>query len=217
MGIPGGLDGAARSFSAVAMIAIVTRFGPVPTAAYGIGVRVMSLVWTVSSGMAQSVATGVGQNLGANQPPRSKQVAWLGTGITFVLIGAAGLLAIALAPGIVGIFVEDEEVISAGTQFLRISGWGFGCAGALMVIQGAFQGAGRTGYAMILSILNRWLLRFPLAIGLGVVMGMGAAGIWWAFLVSDVIGFVVGAAWMQWGNWQQSLVGHRHVKPAPAD
>ena len=77
VGIPGGLDGAARSFSAVAMIAIVTRFGPVPTAAYGIGVRVMSLVWTVSSGMAQSVATGVGQNLGADQPARSKQVAWI--------------------------------------------------------------------------------------------------------------------------------------------
>ena len=72
VGIPGGLDGAARSFSAVAMIAIVTRFGPIPTAAYGIGVRVMSLVWTVSSGMAQSVATGVGQNLGADQPARGK-------------------------------------------------------------------------------------------------------------------------------------------------
>ena len=86
-----------------------------------------------------------------------------------------------------------------------------------MVIQGAFQGAGRTGYAMILSILNRWTLRFPLAIGLGVFMGMGAVGIWWAFLVSDVIGFVVGAAWMQWGNWQQRLVGHGRPIPRAAD
>ena len=112
------------------MIAIVTRFGPIPTAAYGIGVRVMSLVWTVSSGMAQSVATGVGQNLGADQPARAKQVAWIGTSITFMLVGGAGLIAILFAPDIVGIFVYDEEVIAVGTQFLRISGWGFGCAGA---------------------------------------------------------------------------------------
>lgn len=217
VGIPGGLDGAARSFSAVAMIAIVTRFGPVSTAAYGIGVRVMSLVWTISGGMGQAVATGVGQNLGADQPVRSKQVAWIGTGITFVLVGGAGLAAVLFAPGIVSIFVDEEAAIAAGAEFLRISGWGFGFAGALMVIQGAFQGAGRTGYAMILSVLNRWALRFPLALGLAYVAGMGAAGIWWAFLISDVVGFAVGAAWMQWGNWQQSLVGRRRSRPAPAD
>ena len=217
VGIPGGLDGAARSFSAVAMIAIVTRYGPTATAAYGIGVRVMSLVWTVSSGMGQSVATGVGQNVGAEQPARAKQVAWIGTSLAFVLVGAAGLAAVVFAPSIMRIFVNDEQVIAEGTRFLRISGFGFGCAGALMVIQGAFQGAGRTGYAMILSILNRWVLRFPLALGLGVVMGMGAAGMWWAFLISDVVGFAVGAVWMQWGNWQQRLVSRGRARPAPAD
>jgi putative MATE family efflux protein len=216
VGIPGALDGAARSFSAVAMIAIVTRFGPVPTAAYGIGVRVMSLVWTVSGGMGQAVATGVGQNLGAELLARSKQVAWIGTAITFVLLGGAGLVAMLFAPAIVGIFVSDPDVIAMGAQFLRISGWGFGCAGALMVIQGAFQGAGRTGYAMILSILNRWLIRFAIAVVAGLVMGMGPVAIWWAFLISDVTAFVVGALWMQFGNWQQRLVNHERTRPATA-
>ena len=61
----------------------------------------MSLVWTVSSGMGQAVATGVGQNLGADQPARSKQVAWIGTSLTFVLVGAAGLIAVVFAPSIV--------------------------------------------------------------------------------------------------------------------
>jgi putative MATE family efflux protein len=217
VGIPGALDGAARSFSAVAMIAIVTRFGPVPTAAYGIGVRVMSLVWTVSGGMGQAVATGVGQNLGAELFARTKRVAWIGTSITFVLLGAAGLVAMLFAPAIIGIFVNDPEVIAMGTHFLRISGWGFGCAGALMVIQGAFQGAGRTGYAMILSLLNRWVLRFPIAIVAGLLMGMGPAGVWWAFLISDVTGFAIGAVWMQFGQWQQRLVSHNRTRPAAID
>ena len=206
IGIPAGVDGAARSFSAVAMIAIVTRFGPVATAAYGIGVRVMSLVWTMSGGMGQAVATGVGQNLGADMPKRSTQSAWTGTAITLVLLGCAGLLAIVFAPFIIGIFVDEPDVIALGAQFLHISGWGFGFAGALMVIQGAFQGAGRTGYSMILSIINRWLLRFPLAIVLAFFAGMGATGIWWAFLISDIGGFTVGAVWMRWGNWQQRII-----------
>ncbi len=209
IGVPAGVDGAARSFSAVAMIAIVTRFGPAATAAYGIGVRVMSLVWTASGGMGQAVATGVGQNLGADMEDRSTKSAWTGTYITFGLLGFAGLLAILFAPYIIDVFVDNPEVIELGTQFLRISGWGFGFAGALMVIQGAFQGAGRTGYSMLLSLLNRWLLRFPIAIALAFVAGMGVTGVWWAFLISDVGGFTVGAAWMKWGSWQQRIIHNK--------
>ncbi len=208
VGIPGGIDGAARSFSAVAMIAIVTRFGPIATAAYGIGVRVMSLVWSVSGAMGQAVATGVGQNLGAEQGARAERVSKLGTALTFAAISVFGVLAVIFAPAIIGVFVQDPDVITEGTRFLRISGWGFGFSGALMVIQGAFQGAGRTTYSMALSILNRWLLRLPLAALLGWTFGLGPAGMWWAFLISDMLGFGVGAAWLQWGRWQKRLVAH---------
>ena len=204
--IPGGVDGAARSFSAVAMVAIVTRFGPITTAAYGIGVRVMSLVWSVSGAIGQSVATGVGQNLGANQPRRTRNVAWVGTGGTFLLIGVIELIVMLFAPGIVAIFVQDPVVIAEGSHFLRISGWGFACSGALMVIQGAFQGAGRTNYSMILSILNRWALRMPLAVFLGWVLGWGPTGIWWSYLFADTTSFTFGVAWLRWGKWQQTLI-----------
>ncbi len=206
VGIPGGVDGAARSFSAVAMIAIVTRFGPVATAAYGIGVRVMSLVWTISGAMGQAVATGVGQNLGADQSARAARVSRLGTVMTLLAIGAMGVLAAIFAAPIMRVFVQDAQVIAEGTHFLRISGWGFGFSGALMVIQGAFQGAGRTSYSMVLSVLNRWVLRIPLAALLGWTFGMGPAGMWWSFLVSDVLGFSVGAAWLQRGRWQRRLI-----------
>ena len=206
VGIPGGVDGAARSFSAVAMIAIVTRFGPVATAAYGIGVRVMSLVWTIAGAMGQAVATGVGQNLGAAQAKRATRVTRLGTAITLLVIGLLGVLAVIFAPAIIGVFVQDEQVIAEGTRFLRISGWGFGFSGALIVIQGAFQGAGRTSYSMALSLLNRWILRLPLAALLGWTFGLGPAGMWWAFLVSDTLGFAAGAAWLQWGRWQKRLI-----------
>lgn len=216
VGAPGGIDGAARSFAAVAMIAIVTRFGPIATAAYGIGIRVMSLVWGVSGAIGQAVATGVGQNLGANRPNRTKTVAWAGIGGTLVLVGGAGLCAILLAPAIVGVFVQDPAVIAEGARFLRISGWGFGLAGSLMVVQGAFQGAGRTGYSMILSILNRWALRMPLAAFLGWALGWGSDGLWWSFLLSDSTGFLIGVAWLQWGQWQQRLIDAEEEKPQPS-
>ena len=206
VGVPGGVDGAARSFSAVAIVALVTRFGPEATAAYGIGIRVMSLVWTISGAIGQGVAAGVGQNLGAGKLLRATEVAWTGTFGTLILVGSAGISAVLFAPGIVAIFVSDPETIAEGARFLRISGWGFGLAGALMVIQGAFHGAGRTGYSMTLSFLNRWLLRLPLAALLAWVFSLGARGLWWSFLISDASGFLIGAVWLYRGQWQQSLV-----------
>lgn len=206
LGIPGGVDGAARSFSAVAMVALITRFGPVATAAYGIGVRVMSLVWTISGAVGQGVGVGVGQNLGANQPARAERVAWVGTIGDLLLLGSLGILSIIFAPAIIDIFVNDPAVIAEGTRFLRITGWGFGLGGALMVIQGAFQGAGRTGYSMILSLLNRWLFRLPLAWLLAWPLGFGATGLWLGYFLSDALGFTLGAGWMRWGNWRQNLV-----------
>ncbi|HXV97425.1 MAG TPA: MATE family efflux transporter, partial [Anaerolineae bacterium] len=116
------------------------------------------------------------------------------------------LSAVLFAPGIVGVFVRSPEVIAEGSRFLRISGWGFGLGGALMVIQGAFQGAGRTEYSMILSVLNRWLLRLPVAALLAWGLNLGIHGIWWSFLLSDIAGFLIGVAWLRWGAWQQRLV-----------
>jgi len=166
----------------------------------------MSLVWTISGAVGQGVGVGVGQNLGANQSDRAARVAWVGTFGDLLLLSALGLTAVAFAPEIVSAFVNDPAVIAEGTNFLRVTGWGFGLGGALMVIQGAFQGAGRTGYSMILSLMNRWLFRLPLAWLLAWPLGLGALGLWLGYFLSDALGFVMGVSWMRWGDWRQSLV-----------
>lgn len=53
VGYPATLDGWARSFAAVFMAALVARFGPAATAAYGIGVRLMSVSWSVASAVGR--------------------------------------------------------------------------------------------------------------------------------------------------------------------
>jgi Na+-driven multidrug efflux pump len=68
---------------------------------------------------------------------------------------------------------------------------------------------------MVLSLLNRWLLRIPMAIFLSWTLGWGAVGIWWSFLFADVTGFAIGAAWLKWGHWQQSLVGQGAAEHFP--
>ncbi|MFW5939608.1 MAG: MATE family efflux transporter [Halolamina sp.] len=206
IGVPGTGDGLARSFAAVFFAALVARFGPVATAAYGIGIRLMSVSWTVSGAVGQATATGVGQNLGADTPERAEEVAWKATAATMAFLFAAGALVFVYPAAAVGIFIDDPDVIAEGVVLLRIIApfWAF--MGGLMVLQGGFRGAGQTMQAMVLSLASRWAFRIPVAWLLAYYLAWDAAGLWWAMAFSGVITFVIGAAWFNRGRWQEGVV-----------
>nr|WP_303648633.1 MATE family efflux transporter [Halobaculum halophilum] len=219
VGYPATLDGWARSFAAVAMAALVARFGPAATAAYGIGVRLMSVSWTVAGAVGQATATGVGQNLGAETPERASQVTATATGATMALLFAAGGLVWWFPATAIRVFVGDPAVVTEGVTFLRVVALSWGFFGGLMVVQGAFRGAGDTRVAMALSLCSRWLFRIPTALvlafawtvtvpGVGVVSGMdvGVVGLWWAYALSAVASFVVGVAWFLRGTWKEGII-----------
>ena len=231
VGYPATLDGWARSFAAVFMAALVARFGPAATAAYGIGVRLMSVSWSVAGAVGQATATGVGQNLGANTPDRAAAVTRAATAGTMLLLAVAGGLVWLFPATAMGVFVDDSETIAEGVVFLRIVALSWAFFGGLMVIQGGFRGAGNTGIAMVLSMLSRWVFRIPLAalLAFGAVsitlggfevgpiavpavdvgytgLGWGVAGLWWAYATAAVASFVVGVAWFLRGTWREGVI-----------
>ncbi|MFC7081165.1 MATE family efflux transporter [Halorussus caseinilyticus] len=228
VGYPGTIDGLARSFASVAMAALVARFGPIPTAAYGVGLRLMSVSWTVSGAVGQATATGVGQNLGADTPDRAAEVAWKGTAGTMAVLFAVGGLLFAFPDEAIRVFVADAEVVAAGVDFLRIIAPFLAFFGGLMVVQGGFRGAGDTRTAMAFSFLSRWVLRIPAALVLAYswsvsVLGVplagwawGVEGLWWAWSFSAVGSFLVGAAWFSLGRWREGVV-ETDGKATPGD
>ncbi|UPV99041.1 MATE family efflux transporter [Halorussus gelatinilyticus] len=228
VGYPGTLDGLARSFAAVAMAALVARFGAVPTAAYGIGLRLMSVSWTVSGAVGQATATGVGQNLGAETPDRAATVTWTATGGTMAVLFGVGALMVAFPDEAMRVFIADAAVVAAGVEFLRIIGPFLAFFGGLMVLQGGFRGAGDTRTAMALSVLSRWLLRIPAALLVAyswtvTVAGVpltgwswGVEGLWWAWSFSAIASFLVGVAWFGLGRWREGVV-EREETATPGD
>jgi putative MATE family efflux protein len=216
VGYPATADGLARSLAAVVMAALVARFGPVATAAYGIGIRLMSVSWTVSGAVGQAAATGVGQNLGAKTPDRAAEVTWKATLGTMGILFALGALVFAFPDEAMRVFIDDPAVVAAGVELLRIISpfWAF--FGGLMVVQGGFRGAGDTKVAMVLSLLSRWLLRIPAAWLLAYYLTFEANGLWWALSFSSVASFVVGVVWFQRGTWQEGVIDDRSDRgPAP--
>jgi len=206
---PASLDGLTRSLAAVVFAAFVARFGAVATAAYGIGLRMMSVTWTVSGAVGQAAATGVGQNLGADQSDRAADVTWKATAGAMAVLLAAGGLLFAVPRLAMRVFIADTEVIDAGITFLRIIAPFFPFFGGLMVIQGGFRGAGQTKVAFVLSVLSRWVFRMPAAFLLAYSLTftpVNVTGLWWALPFSAVASFVVGALWFRRGGWRDAVV-----------
>jgi len=219
IGYPATIDGWARSFAAVTMAAFVTPFGTAAVAAYGIGIRLMSVSWGVAGAVGQATSTGVGQNLGAETPDRAARVTWVATVGTMAFLFAAAGLCIVFPEVAIGVFDNSPDVLAEGRQFLYIVGpfWAF--FGGTMVIQGAFRGAGQTKVAMALSFLARWVFRIPVAIvvafgavtipGTGLVvpgLDVGVSGIWLAFSFGAFLTFLVSVFWFRLGRWTEGVI-----------
>jgi len=230
IGTPATVDGWARSFSAVVMTAFVAQFSVAAIAAYGIGVRLMSISWTVSGAVGQATATGVGQNLGSNTPDRAAEVVWKATAATMAVLFAAAGLVVAFPAAAIGVFIDEPAVIEEGIGFLRIVAPSWAFFGGVMVIQGGFRGAGVTKVAMVLSFLSRWIFRVPVALVLAfgwvytlpggltlAALGWGVDGLWWAYAAGAVGSFVVAVGWFRLGTWKGGVVDSEASTPAPTD
>ena len=227
VGYPATIDGWARSFAAVTMAAFVTPFGTAAIAAYGIGIRLMSVSWSVAGAVGQAAATGVGQNLGAETPDRAARVVWVGAGGTMGLLFAAGGLCVLLPELMMGIFVSKSAVIAEGRTFLYVVAPFWALFGGTMVIQGGFRGAGQTKVAMGLSFMARWLFRIPVAIVLafstiaipGTALAfegfeIGVIGVWLAFSIGATLTFIVAVLWFRRGNWTEGVIDESDADPA---
>ncbi len=231
IGYPATLDGWMRSFAAVAMAGFVARFGYAATAAYGIGVRLMSVTWSVSGAVGDATSTGVGQNLGARTPDRAKAVARTAVLVTMAFIAACAALVIAFPAQAMAIFVDDVEVIAEGVVFLRIIAPFWALFAGVMVIQGAFRGAGNTREAMVLSLLSRWVFRVPVALVLAFTavtipytaitvptvgtIDLGVNGIWIAFAFGMAASFVVAVFWFRLGTWTEAVIDDEEAGDHP--
>ena len=211
VGVPSATEQSMTAIAMITLTAMVTSFTPAVVAAYGLGNRLISLVFLPALGLGRATNTMVGQNLGAGKADRAEQA------VRIAATGAAGMLVViavvaALFPEtIMSVFmrsdtVQGAETIQLGAEYLRIRAIEFGFIGILQVLLGAFRGAGNTKTAMTISIVTLWLGRVPTVYYLAFVAGMGATGIWIGMALGNIVGAIVAAAWFTRGTWKQAII-----------
>jgi putative MATE family efflux protein len=190
----------------LALGGIVFRFGTEAYAAHQIigSIEVMSFLPCV--GFSAAAAALVGQSLGMREPARATRVGWAATRMAVLWTSAAGLLMALLPAALLGLFTSSAEVVRAGTLSLIVVGLAQPAQAVIFTIGGALRGAGDTRYTLALTIFNWFVVRFPLAVILGIVVGWGLTGVWIAVMIDYFVRAGLLARRFHSGRWQSRKV-----------
>ena len=187
VGLPTAIGGSMMQFGFLLMTSNVLAYGPVATAAYGIGNKINSIITMPSNGVGSATSTIVGQNMGAHQPDRARDGYKLAMRmiVIFLFIGGLVLSRRFIAGAIVGIFSSDPEVITLATDFLCIMAICCWTNGIYNTTMGLFQGSGHTMITMTVDASRIWIFRFLVLFICQNWLSMGVESIWYAVVVSN--------------------------------
>jgi putative MATE family efflux protein len=190
----------------IALVRIVSLFGAPAVAGYTIAIRVVIFAILPSWGLSNAAATLVGQNLGAGHPDRARNAVWR-TGLwNMLFLGSVGLVFIALAPGIIGLFTSDPAVAPTAVHCLRIFSCGNIAFAYGMVLLQAFNGAGDTLTPTYVNLVGFWLFEIPLAWYLAMHTSLQSNGAFLSVVIADVFVVLVTMVLFRQGRWAKQRI-----------
>ncbi len=212
IGLPSSVEQSMIALGQLFMTTLVTNFGTMTLAAYGIVNRIISVPIILAFGISASATTMVGQNIGADKKGRAEKSANLSMIVVFASLSMIGILTFIKPTLFISFFNNAPEVLTIGSTYLRISGLTFGFIGLMNVINGIFKGAGRTVPPMIISTASQWVFRVLLGYLLADLLNLGQTGLWWAIATANVAGALIGFVWLRLVNWTTKIVKKKKVE-----
>ncbi|MDD4027242.1 MAG: MATE family efflux transporter [Candidatus Shapirobacteria bacterium] len=207
IGLPASIEQSSRSLAMVLITSLLAGFGTVAIASYGAGYNIIQVAMMAAIGLAVANGTLVGQNIGAKDLPQANRVAKLSSLIGFVILSFFGLIVFIFSRQLVSFFIpNDQIVINEASNFIRIIAFGFGFVSLHMTLANVFTAAGQTTTTMLLSICSQWIIQIPLAYFLSKYTSLGIKGIWFSFLINNIISSIIAFIIFSRGRWKKGRI-----------
>lgn len=190
----------------MALIAIIGLVGTRELAAVNVLLTLGLVVILPAIGLGIATATLVGNALGRGDVEDARLWGWNASLFTGLVGTTMGLIVIALARPILGVFLTDPVTLELAYWPLIVSGLVIGIDTAGLVLMHGLLGAGDTGRVMRISVIAQWVLFLPLAVLAGPILGGGLLVVWLLQAVyrsGQTAWFA--RAWAQ-GRWQHIRV-----------
>ena len=199
--MPNMLQRFGTSLGYVVFASMINALGEVSTAAHTIANTVESAFYIPGYGMQTAAATLAGNAYGAGDEKKLKELARMFLPIEILLMLCSGAALFVSAPGLVGLFSKNEEVIMLGTTVLRMVAVSEPFYGFSIIMEGMMQGVGKTRRPFVYHIVGMWLVRI---VGTFICTGffnLGLVAAWACMIAHNLFLFVLFMICYVKGRW----------------
>ncbi len=227
IGLPASAARVGSSLGFVGLIAMISFFGKVPVASYGVGQRVIQMINLGIWGFASASMTMVGQNIGAKNQKRAENIVKKTLMVSGIIMVVISIFIFVIREPFVAFFLDKgsveqySAVVKEASTFIAIFVASIPFFGFFRIFDSTYRGTGHTKPAMVFSLTRIWVLRLGLsyflafpAFGLG--LDMNITGVWIGMAMSNIIITGLSYLYFRTGKWKERTIEEKEEpKPTP--
>jgi Na+-driven multidrug efflux pump len=165
---------------------IIRDFGAAAQAGFGIGSRVMQMIFLPAMAVAFAAAPVAGQNFGARLAERVRKTFSASVAASCAIMFTMTLLCQWQGEAMVRVFTADPAVIAVAAQFMRVISWNFFAMGIVFTCSSLFQALGNTWPAMLSTATRLATFAIP-ALYLSRQPGFELVHLWYLSVVTVLL------------------------------
>ncbi len=190
IGLPAGGEFALMAVFMGVVYWIIRDFGAAAQAGFGIGGRVMQMIFLPAMAVAFAAAPIAGQNFGAKDAARVRETFRVSAIAGCTIMAALTVFCQWEGELLVRAFTNEGPVIAVGEEYLRIISWNFVGMGIIFTCSSLFQALGNTWPALASTALRLVIFAVP-AVWLSRQPGFQLAHLWYLSVATVVLQAVV--------------------------
>lgn len=196
VGLPTAAEQFMLSFGITLYGIIVIGLGTAVYATQRASMMIVMMAFLPGFGFAMAATTLVGQAMGAGKLRQAEEGTWIAARWCMLLMGTIGAIFGLFGEPLMHLFSNDPAVTQLGGAVLFIACWNQPFMALAQVLAGGLRGAGDTRYPMVVTMLGVWVVRLPLGLLLGIVLGWGLQGIYLGYVLDTIVR--AGLVWWRW-------------------
>lgn len=154
IGLPAGVQGMIFSLTNVMIQSSINSFGATIVAGNSASSNVENFIYFPMNAFYQATISFTSQNVGAKRISRIDKILTRGEMCAIGIGLITGLLELASAPFLLGIYSSSSAVVAAGMRRMRIIAPTYALCGAMDVMVGALRGMGYSVMPMLVSLVG---------------------------------------------------------------
>ena len=182
IGLPASIESLIFNGGKLLVQVMLVGMGTVAIASNTIAFSISSLINIPGAALAIALTTLVGYDAGRGDYTAARKTMWHVMHIGWICMGVIGIVFIPLAPWVVSLYSTDAEVIRVASVLVRMNCVFLLCYPTTFILPLGLKGAGDARFTVVSTLIGMCVFRLALGYYLGVTLGFGVVGVWWAVI-----------------------------------